>query len=87
MEYSPRVADQHYHGHFGNYDANYGFMKDFSPYDTTVAEYKEELQQMRTGKFAEKGATKAIIINFNYLYPSSEYFVSTLMILEFSATG
>lgn len=42
---------------------------------------------MRQGQFTEGGATKAVIINFNYLYPSSEYFVSCLMVFEFSGVG
>jgi hypothetical protein len=28
-----------------------------------------------------------VIINFNYLYPSSEYFVSVIMMFEFSGVG
>jgi hypothetical protein len=52
-----------------------------------VTEYKNSLNEMKQNRFIEMGGTKAIIINFNYLYPSSETFINVLIMFEVSTLG
>jgi hypothetical protein len=45
-------------GNLGEYSDENGFIKDYYPYDMTLAEFKAELAQMRENKYIDIGTTK-----------------------------
>jgi len=57
------------------------------PYDVTLFEYNTIIKEMRSNKYINMGATKMVLIDFGFMFPSSAYFVSVNMLFEFSSLG
>jgi hypothetical protein len=75
------------HGHFGNYFPNRGYKIDFLPYDVTLFEYATKIKEMKSNRYINLGATKMVLIDFGFMFPSSTYFVNVNMLFEFSSLG
>lgn len=74
-------------GHFGKYFPDRGFKQDFLPYDVTLFEYTTKIKEMKSNRYISPGATKMVLIDFAFMFPSSTYFVNVNMMFEFSSLG
>jgi len=82
------TAGSEYHeGNFGKYYPTSGYIQDFYPYDMTRTEYKKKIKKMEDEGYIKPGATKMVNIDFSFVYPSSGFFVSVNMLVEFTPNG
>ena len=75
--------NEYYHGHFGKYFPNQGYMHDFMPYRQSLCEYKEHIEMFKDTGFIN-GNTKSVDFDFSFLFPSTSYFVNVNILFEFS---
>ena len=84
MEVKLTSVNENYYGQFGIYPPNQGYIQDFYPYSYKRGTFQFTLKNMQANGYIKIGQTKAINIDFTYMFPRKGIFVNVNMLLEFT---